>query len=313
LITTFPDVDPVRLGGMIILGGALLLSIVGMALVLYSARMTREAISRRVKMLRPTTEALIQTVNIASTLVRSGPRGEKEREQREIARLMYKFGVPARSAELAMNVVRTASVVALGLLGFIAGTHWLNASGNWTMPMLVAAGGGIAGWFVPAMTIGRLVKNHTKSIVAGLPDALELLVICVEAGLSFEDGVDRIAGVLQVSQPALSEELALTSADLKILPSREQALANLAVRVDMPSVRSVVTTLSQTLRYGTPLSQGLRVVSAQLRNDTLVRLEERANQLPSLMTIPMMLFIMPTIFMIVAGPAALQVIDALKH
>jgi tight adherence protein C len=115
------------------------------------------------------------------------------------------------------------------------------------------------------------------------------------------------------SQPALGEELARTSADLKILPSREQALANLAGRVDMPSVRTVVTTLSQTLRYGTPLAQGLRVVSGELRNDTLVRLEERANQLPTLMTIPMMLFIMPTIFMIVAGPAALHVIDAMKN
>jgi tight adherence protein C len=139
------------------------------------------------------------------------------------------------------------------------------------------------------------------------------LVICVEAGLSFEDGIDRVAGVLNKSQPALAEELAMTAADLKILPSRDEALAGLAERIDTPSVRSVVTTLSQTLRYGTPLAQGLRVVAGELRNDTLMRLEERANQLPSLMTIPMMLFIMPTIFMIVAGPAVLRVIDVLKH
>jgi tight adherence protein C len=100
---------------------------------------------------------------------------------------------------------------------------------------------------------------------------------------------------------------------MKILPSRDEALANLAVRVNMPSVRSVVTTLSQTLRYGTPLAQALRVVAGELRNDTLMRLEERANQLPSLMTIPMMLFIMPTIFMIVAGPAVLRVMDIMHH
>jgi tight adherence protein C len=131
--------------------------------------------------------------------------------------------------------------------------------------------------------------------------------------LSFEEGINRVSEVLRVSRPAVAEELALTSADLKILPSHERALGNLAQRVDAPSVRTVVTTLSQTLRYGTPLAQGLRVISAELRTDALVRLEERANQLPSLMTIPMMLFILPTIFMIVAGPAALHVMDVLKH
>ena len=86
-----------------------------------------------------------------------------------------------------------------------------------------------------------------------------------------------------------------------------------AERIDAPSVGSVVRTLIQTLRYGTPLSQALRMVASELRADTLVRLEERANQLPSLMTVPMMLFIMPTIFMVVAGPAALRVIDIMNH
>jgi len=313
LIAIVSQIGGARLGGMIVLIAALSLSLAGIVLVLYSARMTREAISRRVGMIRPKAEGLTRTVQIATTLVRSGPRGAKEREQREIARLMSALGVPATRVELAMTGFRALSVVALGLVGFIAASHWLNASGNWIMPLLLATTGAIVGWLVPGMVIGRLVKKRTKSIVGGLPDALELLVICVEAGLSFEDGIDRVAGVLRQSEPALSEELSLTSADLKILPSREQALANLALRVDMPSVRSVVTTLSQTLRYGTPLALGLRVVSAELRNDTLVRLEERANQLPSLMTIPMMLFIMPTIFMIVAGPAALQVIDTMKH
>jgi tight adherence protein C len=181
------------------------------------------------------------------------------------------------------------------------------------MPMLISTAGGIGGWFFPGMVIGKLIKARTKAVVAGLPDALELLVICVEAGLAFEDGLSRIVGELERSQPALAEELGFTAADLKILPSREQALANLAERIDAPSIRSVVTTLSQTLRYGTPLAQALRMVASELRSDTLVRIEERANQLPTLMTIPMMLFLMPTIFLIVAGPAALRVMDAMKH
>jgi tight adherence protein C len=181
------------------------------------------------------------------------------------------------------------------------------------MPLLLATGCGIGGWFVPALLVGRSIKARTKAVVAGLPDALELLVICVEAGLAFEDGLGRVVGELETSRPILAEELAFTAADLKILPSREAALANLAERIDAPSVGSVVTTLNQTLRYGTPLAQALRMVASELRNDTLVRLEERANQLPSLMTIPMMLFIMPTIFLIVAGPAALRVMDIMSR
>jgi tight adherence protein C len=107
----------------------------------------------------------------------------------------------------------------------------------------------------------------------------------------------------------LADELAMTSADLQILPSRDEALLRMADRIDVPSIRSVVTTLAQTLRYGTPLAQALRVIAAQMRDEALIQLEERANQLPALLTVPMMLFIMPTIFLIVGGPAAIQLVD----
>ena len=172
--------------------------------------------------------------------------------------------------------------------------------------------GAAAGWMIPGMYLDRRILRRANAVVTGLPDALELLVISVEAGLSFEDGLDRIVAMLQKAQPELAGELALTSADLKILPSRDIALANLAERIDAPSVRSVVTTLSQTLRYGTPLAQALRLVANELRNDSLARLEERANQLPSLMTVPMMIFIMPTIFLIVGGPAVIRILDSFK-
>jgi tight adherence protein C len=309
----FPVPGSARIDGMLILLAAFVLGAGGIGLLLYSARMTREAVSKRIGLIRPVAAALNRTVPLAAALIRSGLQGSREREQREMARLLHRFGVPARHEARAVTAVRLVAVVTLALAGFTAASHWSSASRSPATPMLLAAAGGLGGWFVPVFVVRRLVKTRTKAIVAGLPDALELLVICVEAGLSFEDGIDRVAAMLQQSQPALGEELARTSADLKILPSREQALANLSGRVDTPGVRTVVTTLSQTLRYGTPLAQGLRVVSGELRNDTLVRLEERANQLPTLMTIPMMLFIMPTIFMIVAGPAALHVIDAMKH
>jgi tight adherence protein C len=308
-----PVEDPWAVGGILILAAALVLSLGGMGLVLYSARMTREAVSRRVGLIRRGTGTLTRSVPLAAALIRSGLRGAKEREQRELVRLLSRFGVPLAWAAVTMIAIRMVAIVVLALLGFIAASHFSSASSSRMIPLLVAIVGGGIGWFLPMMIVRKQMKKRTKAIVTGLPDALELLVICVQAGLSFEDGIDRVAAVLVKAQPALAEELALTSADMKILPSRDLALANLAGRVDTPSVRSVVTTLSQTLRYGTPLAQALRVVSGELRNDTIVRLEERANQLPTLMTIPMMLFIMPTIFMVVAGPAALRVIDSLKH
>jgi tight adherence protein C len=304
----------VALGGMMILIAALALSLGGISLVLYSARMTREAVSRRVDLVRTRPAgAMGRSVAMRSALIRTHPRGAADRELREVERLAAKFRIAPAHANDVFTGVRLVTVTALTLAGYLLASHSSMFASARTMPLLLATACGIGGWFAPALLIRRSIKLRSRAVVAGLPDALELLVICVEAGLAFEDGLSRVVGELEKSRPILAEELAFTTADLKILPSREQALANLAERIDAPSVSSVVTTLTQTLRYGTPLAHALRMVASELRNDTLVRLEERANQFPSLMTVPMMLFIMPTIFMIVAGPAALRLMDAMNR
>jgi tight adherence protein C len=296
-------------GRATILVCALVLSLAGMGMIAYSARMTQAAIGRRIDLVhRPARRSVVVTPAVRP-LVRSGGRelDEVEHEQaRETAEVVGKFGIPLTGA-------RAIAAAVFAALGLTASWHFLPESVPRVVCLAATAAFAIAGWFVPAMVVSRQVKARTKAVVRGLPDALELLVICSEAGLSFDDGIDRIVGSLRQSQPALAEELALTSADLKILPNREVALANLAERIDVPSVRSVVTTLTQTLRYGTPLAQALRLVASQLRNDTVLRLEERANALPTLMTIPMILFIMPTIFMVIAGPAVLRVLTILHH
>ena len=117
----------------------------------------------------------------------------------------------------------------------------------------------------------------------------------------------------KTSQPAVSDELALTWAEVNILPDRTQALANLAERINNASVRSVVGVLSQGLRFGTPLAQALRAGVAEMRNDQMTSMDERASRLPALMTIPVMLFMMPALFLLVGGPAVLKVMDALSH
>jgi len=285
----------------------------GLGLIWFSSRIRHEAVGRRVELVRGKFKTMgAASAPIAVSFTRGEIHGVSVERHRAAMRLFGHIGVPEERAMQALLVCKLLliSVLAVLIYGFVGRLHAIARS--LPLHMLVSAGFGLVGWFVPEMLVGHQIKARSKAIVSGLPDAIELLVICVEAGLSFEDGVDRIVVELQQSQPELAQELALTSADMKILPNRDLALANLYERVNMPSIKSVVTTLTQTMRYGTPLAHALRSVAAELRNDTVLKMEERANQLPTLMTIPMIVFLMPTVFLIVGGPAALQLIDAFK-
>jgi tight adherence protein C len=233
-------------------------------------------------------------------------------EALEIARRLEKFGVPVEYANTVFTALRI--VAALALFALFAAFALSRGMGPGPLQWLgIAVGGGGFGWFLPQLLVSRLIARRMRAIELGLPEAIELLVIAVEAGLALEDAVDRIVPELRLSQSVLAEELALTSADLKILPNRDAALRRLAERVTVASVHSVVATLSQTMRYGTPLAQALRVVAAELRNDSLLRLEEKANKAPVLLTVPMIIFILPAIFMVIGGPTALRLIDTFFH
>ncbi len=290
----------------------------GVILIASGARLKRGALARRMNLVRPwAMEASVARAKgrvVHASLLRSERQSfSAQQQQREAARRLGRFGLPPRFATIVQRVLQALSAAALGGAALIAAGGLSSHGGSQVLPLSMVAAMCAVGWMVPQFVLRSLVKRHAKAAANGLPDALELLVVCVEAGLSLEDGIDRIIGELELSQPALAAELALTSADLKILPSRDQALANLAQRVNIPSVRSVVATLSQTLRYGTPLAQAMRVVAAEMRTTALIDLEERANRLPAIMTVPMMLFIMPTIFLIVGGPAVLRLIDSFAH
>jgi len=295
-----------------LLFGAILLSVGGIALIEYSRRARREEVSRRVDLIVPRLAAsglLNEGPALNRIQFRETPGGLPVRTRREIARRLAVLRVPAVRAMFVFSLLRAFAVALIAVLGFVLASGIPALGGQPVVVLLLAAGFGISGWFIPVMIANHLVKSRIRTVARGLPDALELLVVCVEAGLALEDGLERIVVEMRHSHPPLAEELAQTAADLKILPSRDQALVNLADRVDVASVRSVVSTLSQTMRYGTPLAQAMRTVAAEMRNDSLLALEERANKLPTLLTLPMMLFIMPTIFLIVGGPAALRLLD----
>ena len=133
-----------------------------------------------------------------------------------------------------------------------------------------------------------------------------MLVMCAESGLSLEPAIQRVGLEILSAHPAIGAELMLTSGEFQISTDSAAVLDNLGERTGIPEVRRVVATLSQTLQYGTPLAEALRVLSAEMRQEILTRFEEKAAKLPVLLTLPMILFILPTLFMIVGGPAVLQ-------
>lgn len=296
--------------------GATALLISGATLIASGFRMSHEAVARRVDLIKPRTTAATapkrkKTRPLETRLVRLHQQGVPEREQREMIRLMSLLGIPPIYAHSFFTAGRVIATAGFGLLMSLSVNYVPLFAGFRLAIPLAAAVGAVIGWLLPTTLIRVSARQRATAVADAMPEALDLMVVCVDAGLSLEDALSRVVVELGQSRPALADELALTSADLQILPSREEALMRMAERIDMPSIRSIVQTLAQTLRYGTPLAQALRVIAAEMREDALIQLEERANQLPALLTVPMMLFVLPTIFLIVGGPAALQLIDIL--
>ena len=175
------------------------------------------------------------------------------------------------------------------------------------------AGSAVVGLIAPDMIIGRMRSAHRAAVEAGLADGLDMMVICAEAGLALEAVVRRVSVEIVHAHPKLAAEMAITSSELSLIPDARVALTNLGNRTGLLSLKRLGTTLLQSMKYGTPLSAALRSLSIELRQETLTRFEERAARLPVLLTVPMILFILPCVFLIVAGPIVVQVIKAMKH
>jgi tight adherence protein C len=173
--------------------------------------------------------------------------------------------------------------------------------------------GVLIGFYAPIIYLRNTAAKRAKAIKLALPDALDLMVICAEAGLSLDATLARVSRELGNGSPELGEELAMTAAELTFLPDRRLAFDNLNARTNSDGIRAVVNTLQQTAKFGTPLAQSLRVLAAEMRAARMTRAEEKAARLPALLTVPMILFILPTLFIVLLGPAALGVIDTLAH
>ena len=175
----------------------------------------------------------------------------------------------------------------------------------------LVAGALILAYKAPDIYLKNRITKRSDAIRKGLPDALDLLVICAEAGLTVDAAFHRVAKELGRGYPELGDEFALTAIELGFLSDRRQAFENLAMRVDLEAVKGVVTTMIQTEKYGTPLASALRVLSAEFRNERMMRAEEKAARLPAIMTVPLIMFILPVLFVVILGPAACSISDTM--
>lgn len=165
---------------------------------------------------------------------------------------------------------------------------------------------GVLGYYLPSLYLSNIAQKRRESIMRGFPDALDLLLICVEAGMSIEAAFNKVASEIGATSIELAEELSLTTAELSYLQDRRQAYENLGKRANHPGVRAVATALIQAERYGTPLGNALRVMAKENRDMRLAAAEKKAAALPAKLTVPMIIFFLPVLFVVILGPAIIR-------
>ncbi len=206
------------------------------------------------------------------------------------------------------------SKILMAIIGPFVGFFLAKRLGLSHFWLLACTGGGlVVGMLAPEWIATNIRQKHLAKVETGVPDALDMLVICADAGLALEAGISRVAQELEMLNPNLAMELNQTSRELTIGADMRQAMEALGDRTGLETLKRLATTLAQSLQYGTPLTQALRTLSAELRAEALVRFEERAGRLPTLMTMPMILFILPCVFLVLGGPAIINVLAAFHH
>lgn len=322
---------PTLLGFDVILVGTMLAGLAAFAVMMaiYAAVTIRDPMAKRVKALEARREQLKAGIITSGTkkrtsLVRRTDTTDKVKDglgkmnilqDSQIKAIQQKMAHAGyRNKELAVLIIGIRAILPV-VLGGIAGVliYVLEVKPDWGPMMRLAVFAGVLflSYKGPEIFISNKASKRTKEIQKGLPDALDLLVICAEAGLTVDAAFNRVAKELGRAYPELGDEFALTAIELSFLNERKMAFNNFAYRVNLDAVKGVVTTMVQTERYGTPLASALRVLSAEFRNERMMRAEEKAARLPAIMTIPLIMFILPTLFVVILGPAACSISDNL--
>ncbi len=236
---------------------------------------------------------ILESEDTRAKLARAGKRGQAPL----VAFMFFRFAMPP-----------IVFVVALFYLFVVTHFSWTGMD-----KLLVAFGAALLGFFSPDFFVSNMIQKRQESIMRAFPDALDLMLICVESGMSIEPAFTKVAVEIGPRSPELAEELALTTAELSYLPERAQAYDNLAKRCGHSGVKAVAVALNQAEHYGTPLGKVLRVTAQENREMRMVEAEKKAASLPAKLTVPMILFFLPCLFVVILGPAAMRIMATFHH
>jgi len=322
---------PTLLGVDIMVVGSILAAVAAVAVLfaIYTAVTISDPMAKRVKALNARREELKAGVVTATakkrqSLTRKSDTTEKVKEQlgrmkvlqdsqvREMQQKLAWAGYRNHEVAVILIALRAILPIIVGGFAFVM-LYMVEIYPDWEMKRVGALALVIfLAYKGPEIFLKNKATKRTDAIRKGLPDALDLLVICAEAGLTVDAAFNRVAKELGRAYPELGDEFALTAIELSFLNERKKAFDNLAFRVNLEAVKGVVTTMVQTERYGTPLASALRVLSAEFRNERMMRAEEKAARLPAIMTVPLIMFILPVLFIVILGPAACSITAAFE-
>lgn len=319
----FKNLIPAGLGleDLIALGAA---AFVGIGIVIvWRALLEKAPAQRRIKaiadrranlrqaMTAPKRRTKIETLNVARRTLRhfrlmTGKPVENARSK------LMRAGFRSRDAVTLFLFAKLCLPLVLGFIAVIAvyvlELYHLGPQGR----LFASVGAILAGAALPDIYVTNTISKRTHVLTRAMPDMLDLLVICAEAGLALDNALVRVSKEIRLNCAEMADEMELTSAELGFMSERRIALENLYKRTALPSMQALANTLIQSERYGTPLAQSLRVLSRELRDERLMKAEEKAARLPATLTVPMMIFIMPTLFIVLIGPGILRAIDGLS-
>jgi tight adherence protein C len=234
-------------------------------------------------------------------------------EQHRLLGVLAAAGIRGQSSLSGFVATKLCSAFIVGALLWLL-LEWSQFfDGSATIRVAVVLAGLMLGWRLPDFILSRLAARRRLRVELGLPDALDLLVICAEAGLSLDQAIEQVGVDLRPSNPAVADEFATTASEMRVLANRAEAFENLVERAKVASLRSITATLNQAVRFGTPLAESLRVLAAEMRAARLARIEERAARLPVLLAIPLALFILPSLMMVISTPVVLRLADTMKN
>jgi tight adherence protein C len=219
---------------------------------------------------------------------------------------LIRAGLRGQAAQTMFYFYRAALPIGFGIAALFY-VFLLGQDLQFHLKLASVVGAVALGFYAPGLYLKNMADTRRSKIMEAFPDSLDMLLICVESGMSVEMGLQRVGQEIAPASVELAEEFALTTAELSYLPERRMAYENLARRTDHPGVKAVAMALTQAEKYGTPVGQALRVMAKENRDLRLAEAEKKAASLPPKLTVPMIVFFLPVLFAVIIGPAAIQV------